>query len=686
MTLEAQRGNVTIITAVTAMLMTMLVVLASGLGQQSGTASQIQAGSDEAAVTAALSYIEVVNDEVMFDILDWTLKFLQHLADLAEQLGELLEAVPIPPIDVIGAGLAAIASTVSSIVGDADTIVVDIKKALDPILEKAKSILAIINATIIAAKNDYLGFVLPGGLLQAAGQAKYTLDDVKKITDHSKQIIDNSALVNVIELGALHTIWTSDTDGSSGNQCQGQPCKPQNRLGPANDRHPERDTFHIWNDDTPGCAGNNWSRPCNEQDWLKQLVRNPYKQAVTFLDDLEKKINFGGANNNPVLFQGSDPNKEAQEKKDAQKLIDDTKAALQSAADGSGKPNLDKWISDTNKKYDSTNAGDDPFKNCPDGPNKAGQYFSLICNQDERIAGSATCDTDTKKSPTPCQDYWNFDKGNASRQFLKGASLPKDAPIDYTDSKNFAGEINSNDSKAYSDWQKAYFSPSAKGVEASGEAEMDFVMIARTPPSLMRQLAANVGNRPDLANNRVSVSASIAKLYRATDVRDTVRLNDLCDALDPKHKGATSHLSFPLSFLPDTFWGFCHVLLGSLDAIRDIYNAINGFFQPIIDGLNSISIFGFKPLGWLADLIAGIRDELIGPPFPEARTFHAVLVPVACVPLLDKIAYLAANTPTSIGDVLNDIEQFALKGTTPPDTTSSCGPSQKINGGNGIFG
>jgi hypothetical protein len=680
MSLQAQRGNVTIITALSAMLLLMIIVLSSGLGQDGGGATRIQAGSDEAAVTAAISLIEVQNDEVMFDLIDSALTFLQHLADIVARLGNLLMCCVFTA--PIGTLLSGVGGAVSSIAGTLDKAINNIKKALDPLLEQAKSILAIINATVIAANNNYLGFVLPNGTIQAAGQAKYTKDDVDKITKHARQIIDNAAFVKIIENGALHTIWGSDFD---------VPQKSQNRLGPGG-TNPERATFHIWSDNTPGCPGSNWDRPCNEQEWLRKLVSDPYNGQVTLLQDLEKKINFGTADANaPDLFQASDPKKQSQEESDAKKVLDDAIKALQDAASGSGKPNLNQWISDTNKKYDSTNPGDDPFKFCPDGPQQLGsqQYFGFFCNKDERIDIAGTrCGTDTKKFPTPCQDYWDFNKSDAGAQVLKTETMPPDKIQDYRLTKHFADETGSaSDTHAFRDWNAAVFVPSAKGADASGEAEMDFIMVSYIDPSYMRELAANVGKNPDLKNRRVAVTASIAKIYRASDDRDQVRIANLCGAIDPSNDPARGNhpgmLDPPLDFMPATVWGWCNVLLASLDALNKLKSAIHGFFKPIIDFLNSVP---FGLLGWLADIVQGFETYLLGGKVVDARTFHVALVPVACVPFLDKVAYIASNVPSSLGDILNLVENFALKNQLPQDTTSSCGPDQSANGGKNLFG
>ena len=91
---SVQRGNVTIITALTSLLIVMITVFGTAISNQASNATRIQTSSDTAALAAAESYIGVINDEVAFDIIDWGLGFIQRLAQLLEDIGDAIEAIP----------------------------------------------------------------------------------------------------------------------------------------------------------------------------------------------------------------------------------------------------------------------------------------------------------------------------------------------------------------------------------------------------------------------------------------------------------------------------------------------------------------------------------------------------------------------------------------------------------------
>ena len=111
---SVQRGNVTLITAFTAMLMMMIIVLGASIGNQASNATRVQAASDTAAIAAAESYIAVINDEVAFDIIDWGLGFVQRMGKLLEYIGRAIQAIPYGGA-VLGGIIVAIAQVIQNV-------------------------------------------------------------------------------------------------------------------------------------------------------------------------------------------------------------------------------------------------------------------------------------------------------------------------------------------------------------------------------------------------------------------------------------------------------------------------------------------------------------------------------------------------------------------------------------------
>ena len=246
--LEAQRGNVTLITAMTAMLIVMIVVMATGIGNQTSQATRMQAASDGAAITAAETYIAVINDEVAFELIDWGLGFIQRMASFLEQIGRAISAIPYVGA-VFGVPIQVVANIIKQVAKTAQNVFKKIKESINKFLDAAKQVLATINATMVAANNGYIGFILPTNFLDQASVTKYNLADIQAITDHSLQIADsghdkgNPALIPQIYWSALHNIWGGSVRGTPPPPADcGQAGKPP-CPAPAKDAR-EHDTFH----------------------------------------------------------------------------------------------------------------------------------------------------------------------------------------------------------------------------------------------------------------------------------------------------------------------------------------------------------------------------------------------------------------------------------------------------------
>lgn len=342
MGMGAERGNVTLITAFTMLLLVMIVILGAGLSDTASRSTRMQAGSDDAAVTAAASYIAVINDEVLLEEVDWGLGFVQRMAELLSEIGGVIAAIPF--LEAIGGAIEAAADFVQSAVESMQNVFDDaIKDPLDAVLDVAKSVLGVVNATIAAANNGYLGFMVPSGTLKqgltAAKPPQYDLAYVLKRVEHSLRLVyplngdgtpntnnkdNNVDLMGAIQEISIHAIWGKGSQASlPPPQGGGQPppCPPkvscsnpnaESRLGGGTATpDPGRDTFHLW-PTTPGCVdpqefpyknpyteydptqfaptGQQWHRPCDEKAWLQQLLQTYYWKEWKSLQDVYNQL------------------------------------------------------------------------------------------------------------------------------------------------------------------------------------------------------------------------------------------------------------------------------------------------------------------------------------------------------------------------------------------------------------
>jgi hypothetical protein len=743
---SVQRGNVTIITALTSLLIVMITVFGTAISNQASNSTRIQTSSDTAALAAAESYIGVINDEVAFDVIDWGLGFVQRLAQLLEDIGDAIEAIPYVGA-VIGGIIVAIAQAIQSVASSAQDAFDNIKKALDKFLEEAKQILATINATLIAAQNGYLGFILPTGFLNQAALSQYTLKDVQAFTDKAKQIDTDAELNNLLYVDALHTIWDSgrcsltnssspsckgnNNTGLSGNNqvgCggQGQPaCRPDGtRLGatkPTNQEQIQRDTFHLQAAAIPGCTpptnawtdpdhppgpetnSQAWSHSCDEKTWFEDLVKKYYFNDIQTLEALETQINFDGANNNPVRFSGS-----AQDKTDAKKLLDDLIAKLKNESTGTGSGTVDSKAQQDEANVDKYGPGQPgPFQHCVlgsgggfyvDDPNftKVNGFYSFKCNNQYNYGPVAKCQSPPAQDQIfPCLNYWGLPDNIVSSppgsisdpkfHFTKASGFPNPPPaLDYRDTSYYNDEILPPDSpkdaqgnrlNKVSQWLSSLrsFKPSVSTADqATKDVTQDFIQVSQIQPFYPETLAYHVAGKGD-PPTRYAINATKAIVHRADSRDDKVRAADLCDNISDKVKdGVTQGKSYdsltrvgaPLSFLPNTVYGWCVLILGFFDVLTNIYNAISDFFHKyIIDPIRSFSftIFGVTicPFCWFADLVQDLLDYLLGPPPPDSRTWHIALVSVACIPAVGTIAQIAgvvANGTGSIEKIISNLE------------------------------
>ena len=477
--LSPQRGNVTLITAFTACLMVLLVVMAAGLSENSSAANRMQAASDAAAITAATSYISVVNDVVLLETIDWGLTFVDHMAQILEQIGNAIAGIPF--VEGLGVAIAAAAEFIQAAVEDMQSVFDDVVKTpLEDILDEAKSYLGLINATISAANNNYLGFIVPDGSLKDgiknASPITYDLAYVKRRVAHAHQVIDvgnyNDGIPGQIDRLAIEQVWgKAPVDPNSTKPVAPPPCPPnttctnpstESRLGTPADTN--RDTFHFW-DKTPGCVDPAWStlgiyinpittpkffqykagtwhRPCNEYYWLDHIMASYYWHEWGALDQVYHQLFFDPKTKAFSTTTGAFVEHNPGEANQAAKLLTDTQAQLVNVAVGSGgdgdhgqigrpsdgpadkcdgdfKPHT--WLAQAMKGcLDQFHDDACPF-GAPSRP-KLGPYFSFRC--DAGLKSPKVMDLDPKDSTklvlrctdaTPCHVFWGMDQNNPGK-------------------------------------------------------------------------------------------------------------------------------------------------------------------------------------------------------------------------------------------------------------------------------
>ena len=737
MSLQAQRGNVTLITAFTAMLMVLVVVLSAGLSNSAGDATRMQAASDQAALTAAETYISVVNDTVAFDLIDWGLGFLSRMAEVVQTIGEAIGAVPF--LEWLGAAIVAVGEFVQSAADSAKDIFDGIKDTLNDILNQAKEILAVINATVAAANNGYLGFILPSGILNQASNAKYTPKDIKDFVDHARQPLTNATLFNAMKATAMHAVWgtgvataqLSDCKKADGTPCNAPACGTVQGSAQYCSQAQElrgggHDTFSLWPDSASGCVSppawtdvnaakpkipaGSWHRPCDEREWVRSQLRTSLLDTEKGLLDVRVRINFNVPanssfdNKKPTLFDG-----DAAAQKTAWDSMVAAEQALDDAAKGGGSdPNkyVNAAVSQLTDYYETLPPSNTPFgtpqirPQCRQtlaatkpGFTCAGTLFDDSTDNCKRIvppppAGGGPAPAPTDEQNFPCWNFWNFNPDNnqkATQQKRRvDGPLPANYPTDFRKTQSYASDVGN--SKVLGDWKSYLLVPHSTGNIANNQEDVDesFIMINQVNPTDEEKLLRSVAGQP-APSQHWTITGSKAIIHRADSRQDAVHAVSLCNNF------SNHSTDLLLGFIPKTAYQWCKVLLGAFDVFRAIYNAIHDFFYDnLINPLRAFSIDipligNICPFCWLADIIKGLVDFVLGPEPPDTRTYHIALVTVGCVPAiqqvadiannfdLEKIIKLVINKDSSLSDPNND--------TCSGPSSSSVQPHFNLTGG-----
>lgn len=345
--MKEQDGNVTIITALTTVLMFVVIMYATGIGQIAGDASKMQVVSDEAAMTAANAFVAVFNDETVLDVVQWAVDAVKHIGEALEVAGTALVAAGIAasiffgagaPLIALGTAIISVGSSILSVGESMSNVVDPIISTIKDILDVAKWVLAITNSTLLAANNGYFGFMLPSPV-GAAGGLVLDLNDVKKVADHADAITQDglvpayqvacfnnaqqdcsqNTLKDTIRYQALQTLW-NDGGATPQQSCTKNGNDPQVCKIVFEPRG--HNTFQIYDSATPGCDTSKWQsvgqdpfngdnvntdspdpakpykpgliqRACDSEfKYLKQLMDRPFNDQIVSLKKLQERINL----------------------------------------------------------------------------------------------------------------------------------------------------------------------------------------------------------------------------------------------------------------------------------------------------------------------------------------------------------------------------------------------------------
>lgn len=348
MMVNREDGNVTLITALSACLMLLVILFTTQIGQTATGASQMQGASDEAAVTAAAGYLSALNDITVLDALEWGVQALGNLGEALTVAGEVLidlAAVTFGASAVIGGILVTVGEALSTI---SDTLLSVISPIVDlgkQVANVAKWVLAAANSTVIAAENGYFGFMIPADL-GTIGPSTLNLDTVRNVVYHTEDIMVDwpiqgladpsdvplASIKTTLRMAALHRLWADARDTP-----EKDPVNPKQVL-PAQPRGHQ--TFQLSTLPSPGCTPDSWQtvglnalapqdqwvqapsnptdppdlwvypapkpgvtpsripppikRDCSDAGYLKQLVDQPYYQEYEKLRALKDQINKDG--------------------------------------------------------------------------------------------------------------------------------------------------------------------------------------------------------------------------------------------------------------------------------------------------------------------------------------------------------------------------------------------------------
>ncbi|MDQ6746716.1 MAG: hypothetical protein M3010_01220, partial [Candidatus Dormibacteraeota bacterium] len=291
--LEAQRGNVTLITALTVVLLTLLILMTTGLAQTGAGSNNMQATADQGALAAAEGYLASLNDQAFLDAIQWAVEAIPNVgravivvAGILAAIGaSLLAGVFTAPAAAPFFAAAAILYPIGQAINGVGKALAAALKAVFSVLRQiisvVKWIASELDSALIADGNGYNGFMIPISISDAPG-AKLSADDIKnKALKIEEAVVDYpttrssddfrknvTTLKDTIRLQGLIYFWVDQVPDPA----------------TAKDKDPDKHklisqrsqaTYHI---------------PDDEKDKLRAAVDAPFIEEISQLQDLRDAV------------------------------------------------------------------------------------------------------------------------------------------------------------------------------------------------------------------------------------------------------------------------------------------------------------------------------------------------------------------------------------------------------------
>lgn len=607
--LEAQRGNVTLITALTAVLMTLLILMATGLAQTGAGANNMQASADQGALAAAEGFLASLNDQAFLDSIQWGVDAVGNLGHAITVVAAVLaSSAAAAAATLFGVGVAAALAAAAAVlfpIGIAITGVGEtLSGILDPIFTVLRTIIDVVkwiaselNAALIADGNGYNGFMIPVSLSDAPGAKLSAGDIINKATTIEQAVVDYptdratddfsrnlTTLKDTIRLQGLTYFWLDQTPPATNQQKASNNQPVSVRAQPL---------YHIAD---------------NEKTLLKAAIDRPFQQELDQLNLLKTGINDSDPKKNRFdTTSGSVDN--------VNKVLDRVIGELNETINGGSQPD------------GSCEGAPDPSKGCPQ-PYTANPFVYAPFAQSLQPWGFGT--TSHRNNQQWVDDATGYfsktDKGQGCTNGAPppGGPPPKDNPVHnfvYTDtskatayerfdecpapagpgggppdirSTDYFGQLYSGDAGAYATWVRDA-NKTIKGKmddKDDGKRHLTFLEFKALDPTVEETLTAHLSSGE--ASGKFAVAISQVDVLLAKDQDDKISFKATCSKIFPGDVNSTT-----LGFIPDTGAAICA-------AIADLI-------------INTVSFINQLPLG-----MDSLAKAILGDT-PEVRTYHAVL-------------------------------------------------------------
>jgi hypothetical protein len=618
--LEAQRGNVTLITALTVVLLTLLVLMTTGLAQTAAGSNNMQAVADQGALSAAEGYLASLNDQAFLDSVQWGVDAIPNLGHAINIVASVLAAsAAVLAATLFGAGAAAVLAAAAAIlfpIGEAITGVGEaLSNALKPIFSALRTIISVVkwiaaelDSALIADGNGYNGFMIPLSISDAPGAKLSKGDILNKVavieqavvdypTDRSSDQFPNNltTLKDTIRLQALQYFWADQVPPPANKANQSQTVSV--RALPV---------YRIAD---------------NEKGRLKAAMDVPFQQELDQLTSLKAEINdpdpkknryddtsgaIGPVNGtidrvigelNEVIGNGGQPNPSCEG----------------SPGGASDCPHLYppslSWVIPFNQSHQAWGFGTTDHRNNQQWIDAATDYFNHN-DRGQNCTPGGPVPSNQPAAPPPVQGQppppapaaivHNFvytDQGGkqAFERFdeCPGSPSHPGAPPDIRSSSYF-GDIYGGDAGAYGTWIRDA-NKTIKGKTSDpndGGRHLTFLEFKALDPTVEENLTARLSGHE--VKGKFAVALSQADVVLAENQDDKISFRTTCRAIFGGNPD-----SRVLGIIPDTLSGIC-------TAIADLIIGAVSFINQLP-----------SPIDSLAKAILGDT--------PEVRTYHAVL-------------------------------------------------------------